>query len=85
METSVAAIVSAVMSADNTARQGGEQQIKDQRANAATAPAFLQALLDFVVAEGADADATKQSRAQFAALMIKKQYLDDRLEEEGMW
>jgi hypothetical protein len=38
-----------------------------------------------VVAEGADADATKQSRAQFAALMIKKQYLDDRLEEEGMW
>jgi len=41
METSVAAIVSAVMSADNTVRQGGEQQIKDQRANTATAPAFL--------------------------------------------
>lgn len=49
METSVSAIVGAVMSPDNTVRQGGEKQIKDSRANAATAPAFLQALLEFVV------------------------------------
>lgn len=59
MDSSVAAIVGAVMSPDNAVRQGGEKQIKDQRANAATAPAFLQALLEFVVAEGQDADATK--------------------------
>jgi|TARA_B110000285_G_C15029107_1_gene565745 hypothetical protein len=63
MENSVATIVGAVMSPDNSVRQGGEKQIKDQRANAATAPAFLQALVEFVVSEGADADATKQSRA----------------------
>jgi len=56
---SISDIVTAVMSADNSVRQGGEQQIKDQRANAATAPAFLEALLSFVIEEGADTDATK--------------------------
>ena len=53
---SISDIVTAVMSADNSVRQGGEQQIKDQRANAATAPAFLEALLTFVVSEGAETD-----------------------------
>jgi hypothetical protein len=32
------------MSADNAARQEAEKFIKDQRANAATAPAFLKSL-----------------------------------------
>ena len=44
----------------------------------------MEALLEFVVSEGADGDATKQSRAQFAALLIKKQYLDDKI-EEAVW
>ena len=63
MESSVGSIVSAVMSPDNAVRQQGERQIIEQRANAATAPAFLQALLEFVASEGQDANATKQSRA----------------------
>ena len=34
---------------------------------------------------GNDPDATKQSQASMAALLLKKQYLDDRAEEDGLW
>ena len=46
---------------------------------------LLKGLVEFIVAAGADADKAKQAQATMAALLLKKQYLDDRSEEEGFW
>jgi len=39
----------------------------------------------FVIEMGNEADQTKQNQAQFAGLLLKKQYLDDRQEEKDLW
>ena len=57
--------------------------MKDSREN--KSEQLCQSLVEFVVAAGNDADATKQNQASLAALLLKKQYLDDRLEEEKFW
>lgn len=46
---------------------------------------LLSGLTEFVVATGADPDQSKQSQATMAALLLKKQFLDGRSEEEGFW
>ena len=46
---------------------------------------LLQGLMAYVVEMGANADNTKQQQASLAALLLKKQYLDERAEEEKLW
>lgn len=42
-------------------------------------------LVDYIAGSGVQEDATKQNQAALAALLLKKQYLDNRPEEEAMW
>jgi hypothetical protein len=57
--------------------------MKDSREN--KSEQLCQSLVEFIVAAGNDSDTTKQNQASLAALLLKKQYLDERLEEEKFW
>ena len=57
--------------------------MKDSRQN--QSELLLTGLTEFVVSASAQDDKNKQSQATMAALLLKKQFLDERTEEEGMW
>ena len=57
--------------------------MKESRTN--QAEVLLQALMNFIEQAGASSDQVKQQQASMAALLLKKQYLDDRVEEDGLW
>lgn len=75
--TDIEAIISQVMGSNNEARKAAEETIKQQRST--NGPAFLEQLVAYGTT---NADEAKSS---FALLLLKKQYLDERSEEEGMW
>lgn len=77
MDDHITQIVDNCLAASNEARQQSEVAIKTSRAE--NGEQFLQALLKYAVAQADDA------KAMFAFLLLKKLYLDDRQEEDGLW
>ena len=83
MENEFDGLVANLMSASNADRQSAERMMTDKRKG--NGQELLQSLTQYIITNGADADATKQQHASFAAILLKKQYLDDRAEEDGCW
>ena len=83
MESETTTLITSLMSTSNETRQSAERQMKESRTN--QAEVLLQALMNFIEQAGASSDQVKQQQASMAALLLKKQYLDDRVEEDGLW
>ena len=83
MNTDIGTMIEQLLSASNEQRQSAEKLMKDIRQN--KSEHLLQGLVDFIASTGGNPDATKQNQASLAALLLKKQYLDERPEEEGFW
>lgn len=83
MNTEIGQMIEQLMSASNESRQSAERLMKDSREN--KSEQLCQSLVEFIVQAGNDPDSTKQNQASLAALLLKKQYFDERLEEEKFW
>jgi len=70
------------MGSSNEQRKAAEAQINELRKS--NAEAFLKELVQFV-GQSSDGDKEVQQKGSFAALLLKKQFLDDKSEEEGLW
>ena len=77
MNSEIESLIANVMSPSNEARSQAEAKVKELRTS--SAETFLNQLVEFAVS---CQDVVKSS---FAHLLIKKQFLDDREEEEGLW
>lgn len=73
----ISSLIDGLLSADNQQRQAAEATMKQLRES--NGEDLLHALLTYAVAD------REESKASLALLMIKKQYLDDRPEEEKLW
>jgi hypothetical protein len=77
MNSEYATIVDHMTGSNNQLRTEAEQAIKKARAE--SAEAFLKQIIDFVMV------CTDETKTSFSLLLLKKLYLDDRVEEEGQW
>ena len=82
MDSGIQNIIAGISSGDNTQRQAMEQTMKEKRA--ANGQELLTHLTQFVLEKGS-VEGPDQEQATLAALLLKKQFLDDRKEEEGLW
>lgn len=83
MEGQIDTLTKTLMNGSNDERKAAEESMKNTRQN--DAQSLLGALVAFINATGKDADQTKQQQACLAAILLKKQYLDDRAEEKDFW
>jgi hypothetical protein len=83
MTTDIRPLIEQLMGANNEQRSSAERLMKDSRQN--QAEQLLQGFVQFIVQTGNDPDPIRQNEASMAALLLKKQYLDDRVEEETFW
>lgn len=77
MENQLVQIVDNCLGANNEARQQSERDMKEARSS--TAQQFLEALIHV------STTVAEEPKAIFTLLMLKKMFLDDRGEEEGLW
>ena len=72
------ALITQLMSAQNDERKNAESTLRDRRTTDG------QGLLNGLVSYINDRSRNEQE-AGFASIILKKQFLDDRKEEEGLW
>ena len=83
MESRIADLMQTLMKGSNDDRKAAEETLKGARKN--EAQQLLTSLVQYVNDSGLNADKETQEKGCLAAILLKKQFLDDRLEEKECW